>query len=89
MQAIREINPAATPEMYVVRFKDKDGNKLTDLSKTPANEFFAMLMLEAEAKGLRAGTVKFQRHVRARTLELVDLPALGHQLTVYLTKHGF
>ena len=57
---------AARPEMYVSRFEDKSRNRLDDLSKTPLEELFAMLALEADGRGFKNGSVLWREHLQDR-----------------------
>jgi hypothetical protein len=72
LQALKVMPRAAKPEMYVNRFNDKSGKRLRDLSRTPLDEFFAMILLDADALGLRKGSVAWKKHVKTKCLTIFE-----------------
>jgi hypothetical protein len=93
-QAIRELGDMprpATPEMYVSRFNDKSGQRLADLSRTPVDEFFAMVSLQADAQGLKNGSKAWQAHVRSKCKAIFDgkdYSKIGHALTKFINNNA-
>jgi hypothetical protein len=68
-KAVRELAGMPRPakaEMYVSRFDNRTGNRLSDLSRTPQDELFAMLALDADALGRRNGSMSWRKHVKDR-----------------------
>lgn len=90
LDAIAKTEAAAVPAMYVTRFKNKSGDDLTDLTRTPAEELFSMLLLDAEALGFKPRTRAHNAHLYEQLQRLFERPMaqkLGHALTSFLEKH--
>jgi hypothetical protein len=80
---------AAKPEMYVTRFYDKSRSPLSDLSKTPCQELFAMLAPEANAKGSKNGSSSWKRHIGNRLFALLGdkfSPAINTELSDFFNR---
>jgi hypothetical protein len=71
LPALKSMTPPATPEMYAARFKQRGGTVISDISRTPIEELFAMLFLEAEAAGLRYKTEAIEKYVFDRCSDLL------------------
>jgi len=77
--------------MYVSRFNDKSGRRLGDLSRTPVEEFFAMVSLSADALGLKNGSKAWQAHVRSSCIAVLgkmDFAKIGHALTKFMESNS-
>jgi hypothetical protein len=77
----------AAPSMYRSRFENKTGARINDLLRTPRDELFAMLLLDANAIGLRVGEKAWEAHIREKCFDIFDrknVAKIGHALTDFL-----
>jgi ATPase family associated with various cellular activities (AAA) len=65
VERLEALPRAARPTMYLSRFYDKQGKPISEVRRTPAEELFAMLALEAEAKGKALRRSEVQAYIAA------------------------
>ncbi|MEY9604268.1 SpoVK/Ycf46/Vps4 family AAA+-type ATPase [Bradyrhizobium japonicum] len=61
--------PSATPDTYVVRFKKRDDDPITDVRRVPMFEFVTMVALEADAAGKVRGTSDWKKEIKDKALD--------------------
>jgi len=85
---LRDMPRPAQPVMYASRFRDKSGHPLNDLARAPHEEFFCMVLLEADSQGLKIGSRKWKKYIWGRCqaiFDTTDFSRVGEALTRFLS----
>jgi hypothetical protein len=63
VDALADMPPAAKPDIYLVRFRDRKDKFIEELQRTPAEEFVAMIALRADSEGHAKGSPEWSKMI--------------------------
>lgn len=79
--------PSATPDTYIVRFRRRNDDPISDVRRVPMFEFIAMVALEVDAAGKVEGASDWKKKIKYKALNRFEkshskmiLPALEDEI---------